>query len=149
MVCNDGSTADGNVTKIQGARIPTDPVSPRPKRDAALGLIAGYRRGWVDSLMARGMDIVLAFPVLVLAIGIGVACSGQDGCANGTIQPGLNVVIVGIVIRSLPHVARPHGCRWRRRVRKRQPDGRPPDRTAMLPKWPAPPKDRCHPGGVP
>ena len=71
-----------------------------------LGLIAGYRRGWVDSLLARGMDIVLAFPVLVLAIGIGVACSGQNGCAGGTIQPGLNVVIVVIVIASWPYVAR-------------------------------------------
>ena len=71
-----------------------------------LGLIAGYRRGWVDSCMARGMDIVLAFPVLVLAIGIGVACSGAEGCVNGLIQPGLNVVIVVIVIASWPYVAR-------------------------------------------
>jgi peptide/nickel transport system permease protein len=71
-----------------------------------LGLIAGYRRGWVDSLLARGMDIVLAFPVLVLAIGIGVACSGTDGCLNGLVQPGINVVIVVIVIASWPYVAR-------------------------------------------
>jgi peptide/nickel transport system permease protein len=71
-----------------------------------LGLIAGYRRGWVDAFMARGMDIVLAFPVLVLAIGIGVACSGNDGCVNGLVQPGLNVVIVIIVIASWPYIAR-------------------------------------------
>ncbi|MFN8521596.1 MAG: ABC transporter permease [Chloroflexota bacterium] len=35
-----------------------------------LGLIAGYRRGWVDDLIMRLADAQLAFPPIVLAIGI-------------------------------------------------------------------------------
>ena len=43
-----------------------------------MGLIAGYYRGDHDSLLTRTMDVMLAFPVLLLAIGLGVACA--DGC---------------------------------------------------------------------
>lgn len=32
------------------------------------GLLAGYRRGWVDDLLSRISDLVLAFPALVLYI---------------------------------------------------------------------------------
>ncbi|XAY08397.1 Glutathione transport system permease protein GsiD [Paraconexibacter sp. AEG42_29] len=72
----------------------------------SVGLIAGYYRGWVDSLLTRTMDLVLAFPVLVLAVGIGVACSGKDGCLGGVLQPGLGVVIFVIVLTSWPYMAR-------------------------------------------
>ena len=34
----------------------------------AMGLTAGYKRGWVDALLSRLSDIVLSFPVLVLYI---------------------------------------------------------------------------------
>ena len=71
-----------------------------------MGLIAGYYRGWVDTLLTRTMDMLLAFPVLVLAIGIGVACSGRDGCAGGLIQPGLTVVIFVITLTTWPYMAR-------------------------------------------
>jgi peptide/nickel transport system permease protein len=36
----------------------------------ALGLIAGYRRGWLDDALMRLGDIQLAFPVLVLAVAV-------------------------------------------------------------------------------
>ena len=68
------------------------------------GLIAGYYRGWLDTLLSRVMDLFLAFPVLVLAVGLGVACA--DGCAGGLIQPGLPVVIFVIVLTSWPYIAR-------------------------------------------
>ena len=71
-----------------------------------MGLIAGYYRGWLDTLLTRAMDLLLAFPVLVLAIGIGVACSGRDGCAGGLIQPGLTVVIFVITLTTWPYMAR-------------------------------------------
>lgn len=35
-----------------------------------LGLLAGYYRGWVDSLVMRSMDLLLSFPTIVLAIAI-------------------------------------------------------------------------------
>lgn len=33
-----------------------------------LGLVSGYFRGWVDLVVSRGMEVVLGFPPLVLAI---------------------------------------------------------------------------------
>jgi peptide/nickel transport system permease protein len=35
-----------------------------------VGLAAGYYGGWVDSVLMRTVDVFLAFPVIVLAIGI-------------------------------------------------------------------------------
>jgi peptide/nickel transport system permease protein len=71
-----------------------------------VGLLAGYFRGWVDSLLTRAMDVMLAFPVLLIAIGLGVACAGAEGCAGGLIQPGLTVVIFVIAITTWPYMAR-------------------------------------------
>jgi peptide/nickel transport system permease protein len=69
-----------------------------------LGLVAGYYRGIVDSLLTRAMDVMLAFPVLLLAIGLGVACA--DGCLNNTIRPGLSVVVTVIALSLWPYMAR-------------------------------------------
>lgn len=71
-----------------------------------LGTIAGFYRGWVDTAVARTLDVLLAFPVLLLGLGIATACSGADGCAGGLIQPGLSVVIFIIVVANTPYVAR-------------------------------------------
>lgn len=38
----------------------------------AVGLIAGYFGGWVDSVLARFIDAVLAFPYIVLALALAV-----------------------------------------------------------------------------
>src|ERR1700722_2400221 len=46
-----------------------------------IGLIAGFYRGWVDTLLMRAVDVFLAFPVLVLGLGIGAACEVR-GCAK-------------------------------------------------------------------
>ena len=32
------------------------------------GLVAGYRGGWIDQVLSRGMDIALAFPGMLLAL---------------------------------------------------------------------------------
>jgi ABC-type dipeptide/oligopeptide/nickel transport system permease subunit len=45
-----------------------------------LGMIAGFYRGAVDTFLSRTMDVVLAFPVLLLALGLGAACSLGNGC---------------------------------------------------------------------
>ena len=71
-----------------------------------VGLLAGYFRGWVDTLLTRAMDVMLAFPVLLIAIGLGVACAGAEGCAGGLIEPGLSVVIFVISITTWPYMAR-------------------------------------------
>ena len=69
-----------------------------------MGLIAGYYRGIVDSFLTRAMDVMLAFPVLLLAIGLGVACA--DGCLGGAIEPGLTVVVTVIALALWPYMAR-------------------------------------------
>jgi peptide/nickel transport system permease protein len=72
------------------------------------GLITGYYRGKVDTFVSRIMDLFLAFPVLVLAVGLGVACA--DGCikvgGSSVIQPGLPVVIFVITLTTWPYMAR-------------------------------------------
>ncbi len=68
------------------------------------GLVTGYFRGRVDTFVSRIMDLFLAFPVLVLAVGLGVACA--DGCLGGIIQPGLPVVIFVITLTTWPYMAR-------------------------------------------
>ena len=70
-----------------------------------LGLLAGFYRGWVDTLISRIVDVFLAFPVLVLGLGIGAAC-GVRGCAGGLIQPGLGTVIFIIALSSFTYIAR-------------------------------------------
>ena len=71
-----------------------------------LGTVAAYYRRWVDTLIARSLDVMLAFPVLLLGLGLATACSGQDGCLGGLIQPGLSVVLFIIVLANTPYVAR-------------------------------------------
>ena len=71
-----------------------------------IGMIAGYYRGWVDSALSRAMDVMLAFPVLLLALGLGAACSFGGGCLGGIIQPGLPVVIFVIVLAQVSYFAR-------------------------------------------
>lgn len=45
---------------------------------AAIGLYAGYRRGWPDTVIMRGTDLMLAMPALLLLIVVvGVVGGGQ------------------------------------------------------------------------
>jgi peptide/nickel transport system permease protein len=71
-----------------------------------MGMVAGFYRRWVDTLISRGVDILLAFPVLLLGLGLASACSGKDGCLGGLLQPGKWLVIAIIVIANSPYVAR-------------------------------------------
>jgi peptide/nickel transport system permease protein len=71
-----------------------------------LGTTAAYYRKWVDTAIARTLDVMLAFPVLLLGLGLATACSGENGCLGGLIQPGLSVVIFIIVLANTPYVAR-------------------------------------------
>ncbi|WP_334173685.1 ABC transporter permease [Sinomonas sp.] len=71
-----------------------------------VGTVAGYFRGWIDSLLARAMDVVLAFPILLLAIGLASACSLGRGCLGGLITPGRVTLIVVIALSSWPYIGR-------------------------------------------
>jgi peptide/nickel transport system permease protein len=73
-----------------------------------LGLMAGYFRGIWDTLISRTTDIVLALPILLLAIGMAAACgTSAEGCLNGFIEPGTRKLVVFIIaIFSWPYIAR-------------------------------------------
>ncbi|MGW9231683.1 ABC transporter permease subunit [Pseudorhizobium sp. NPDC055634] len=60
-----------------------------------IGLIAGYYRGWIDTAIMRLMDIILAFPSLLLALVL-VAILGP-GLING-------MIAIALVIQ--PHFVR-------------------------------------------
>jgi ABC-type dipeptide/oligopeptide/nickel transport system permease subunit len=68
-----------------------------------LGMIAGYYRGAVDTLLSRSMDVVLAFPVLLLALGLGAACS-LKGCLTAD-SVGRDLLILGAVLLVIPVIA--------------------------------------------
>jgi ABC-type dipeptide/oligopeptide/nickel transport system permease subunit len=71
-----------------------------------VGLLAGYYRGAVDTILSRTIDVVLAFPILLFGLGLASACSGAQGCFNGLIEPGLPVVIMVIAIVNWTYIAR-------------------------------------------
>src|SRR3954468_12306100 len=71
-----------------------------------MGMISAFYRGWVDTVIARVIDILLAFPVLLLGLGLASACSTKGGCLGGALEPGLKIVITIIVIANWPYVAR-------------------------------------------
>lgn len=71
-----------------------------------VGLVAGYYRGWVDTLLSRFVDVVLSFPVLLLGIGIASACSLGKGCVGGAVTPGVRTVILVIALVTWTSIAR-------------------------------------------
>jgi len=71
-----------------------------------IGLAAGYFRGWVDTILSRVMDIVLAFPILLLAIGLASACSLGKGCLGGLLKPGQSTLVFVIALSSWPYIGR-------------------------------------------
>jgi ABC-type dipeptide/oligopeptide/nickel transport system permease subunit len=61
-----------------------------------MGVIAGYFGGWVDSVIARAMDIFLAFPLLVFAIAlIGVLPDRAFGLSGDTLRVVLLIFVIG------------------------------------------------------
>ena len=60
-----------------------------------LGLVAGFFRGWLETMIMRLMDIILALPSLLLAIVI-VAILG----------PGLINAMIAVAVTYLPHYTR-------------------------------------------
>jgi peptide/nickel transport system permease protein len=74
------------------------------------GMFAGFYRGWVDTAISRSVDVLLAFPILLLAIGIASACSfgtgSSSGCLGGLVKPGLALVIFVIAFVNWTYIAR-------------------------------------------
>ena len=60
-----------------------------------LGLVAGYYGGWIDSLIMRGVDLLWAFPVIILAVAM-VAVFGA----------GFRNVVIAVAVAFLDDFAR-------------------------------------------
>jgi peptide/nickel transport system permease protein len=71
-----------------------------------VGMVAAFYRGWVDTLLSRLIDVLLAFPILLLAIGLASACSLGNGCLGGLIQPGKWLVMLVIAFVNWTYIAR-------------------------------------------
>lgn len=70
-----------------------------------LGTVAGYHRGWVDTLLSRMVDVVLSIPILLLGLGIGAACAVR-GCIGGAVTPGTSVIIFLIALVNWTYIYR-------------------------------------------
>jgi peptide/nickel transport system permease protein len=71
------------------------------------GLLAGYYRGWTDTIVSRSVDVLLAIPYLLLATGLAASCTlGGAGCLGGLIKPGIGVVIIVIAFTSWTYITR-------------------------------------------
>ena len=81
-----------------------------------VGLLSGYFRGWTDGVLSRILDIIWAFPVILLGIALGtsLALGGLDlGDFSFGIIPitiagdSLAIPILVIAIVYIPYIARP------------------------------------------
>ena len=72
-----------------------------------IGAIAGYAGGWVDNILMRLMDVILAFPSLLLAIAI-VTAVGQS-LTNALVAIGtVSIPIYARIVRSSVLSAKEH-----------------------------------------
>jgi peptide/nickel transport system permease protein len=74
-----------------------------------LGLLAGYHRGRVDAVINWSMDVIWAFPVILLGVALGTALALQ-GLEIGplTIESGsLAIPTLIIAVIYIPYLARP------------------------------------------
>jgi len=74
-----------------------------------LALLAGWFRGWTDTVISRSLDVIWAFPVLLLGIALGTALAvggleiGPLHLSSGSIW--IPILIIGFVLT--PYMARP------------------------------------------
>ncbi len=60
-----------------------------------IGLVAGYYRGWVDTVIARITDVLLAFPFIILAVGLAAI-----------LGPSLKNATIALGVAAMPGVIR-------------------------------------------
>ena len=74
-----------------------------------VGILAGYFRGWTDSLISRALDVIWAYPVILLGVALGTALS-LGGLQIGPIDVAADSKLIPILIIAIvyvPYMARP------------------------------------------
>jgi peptide/nickel transport system permease protein len=71
------------------------PVAAALVLGSTIGLVAGFFRGRLDAVLMRTMDVLLAFPSLLLALAV-----------VGTLGPGIVNAVIAIAIVDVPQYAR-------------------------------------------
>jgi len=74
-----------------------------------IGLLAGYLRGWTDSFLSGLLDVVWAFPVILLGVALGTALA-LGGLALGPITIAGDSKLIPILVIAIvyvPYLARP------------------------------------------
>lgn len=74
-----------------------------------VGVVAGFFRGWTDTILSRLLDLIWAYPALILGVALGVSLA-LGGISIGPIhlQGSSNFIpalVIGVVY--IPYVARP------------------------------------------
>ncbi len=60
------------------------------------GVVAGYFGGWLDSIIARAMDVFLAFPLLVFALALaGVIPNTAFGLSGNSLRIAVLIFVIG------------------------------------------------------
>lgn len=74
-----------------------------------LGLLAGYYRGWTDTVIARTLDVIWSLPVFLIGLAVGIALAvgglkiGPLELSSGSLW---NPIMI-ISIFTVPYIARP------------------------------------------
>jgi peptide/nickel transport system permease protein len=74
------------------------------------GAIAGYFRGFTDTVISRTMDVIWAFPVILLGVALGTALTVNRGLHVGPIDIDSKSKLIPILIIAVvyvPYMARP------------------------------------------
>lgn len=74
-----------------------------------LGMLSGYLRGWTDAVISRALDVVWAYPVVLLAVALGTSLAlGGLNIGPFKIEAGslaVPIFVIGLVY--VPYMARP------------------------------------------
>jgi ABC-type dipeptide/oligopeptide/nickel transport system permease subunit len=75
---------------------------------SVMGVLAGFFGGWVDTIISRLMDLLLAFPLLLFAIALAAVINGLPkkpfGLSDYTLHIGVLILIIGFF--NWPYVGR-------------------------------------------
>jgi peptide/nickel transport system permease protein len=109
----DGNGRDVMVRLLYGGRnsllIGTAAALGTTLLGVVAGLVAGYFRGWTDTLISRVLDVVWAFPVVLLGIALGTALA-LGGLEIGPLRiagDSLAIPTLVITLVYIPYLARP------------------------------------------